>query len=98
MGRNVVFILRQWGAMEDSEQERDMTCLELESVDRGRIDSLRVQDGASNWLSPVTCPYSSCKGGWKPSFIFPASYVESRICSYSREFSKHQKEIQVLDS
>lgn len=80
IGIIVTFILRQWGAMEDSEQERDLTCLELESLDRGRMDPLWVQDGASDWPSPVTCPCSSCKGGWKPSFVFPASFVESRIC------------------
>lgn len=31
IGIIVAFILRQCGAMEDSEQERDLTCLELES-------------------------------------------------------------------
>lgn len=81
---------------EDSEQEKDVTC-----VNEGLwMDPEWTPQGPRtvHLDSRVNCPCSGCRGQ-NLRLIFTASFVGDRTSTlYSRKFSTHRKEVQILDS
>lgn len=78
-GKVWVLSYGQWEAMEESEEGRNMTCMDGSKASGWSQNGLPT--GVSDWLSRVMSPCSSCKGCWKTSLIFSASFVRCRICS-----------------